>query len=454
MDIITDQQYKFFQEFQRREGGVPKKALLAQEKALVQPHLVLVDLIALKHEGTFPPEFAKADVDTLKTEDLVFSEYTGTKDKVIASLRKTDIERLDQIINKYLVDNPNLLTELKIADLSSVDPAQAVTLATEIVARSMKYAHQLVPRYKSRLNEEWKPKIEKMIKDGTYGSFIEEENKKYDNLSPDEILEQGEGVCRHYALATMAVYDRLKARDVVGKLKDTYLPYTSNSFDPQDVENHAFNTFVAHRAGFDTVVSVVDPTGYLSSLLPGNQEDFTITRAVSGLQVISQEGIREKLGISTEEILGAVNTQISRLENEERNRFSPDTSDIDTYLSLVDFKQRLVGANFETMSEEFANGIQKFLELIKDKKPHKIWQRVSSIFASSKLSDSGGGSVKSIGVVLDFSLKMTQRPQEEEWYFIKGRLSRYKEEYLTFSSTVEIQEVLRKIDELDKKWSG
>ncbi|MDO8676649.1 MAG: hypothetical protein Q7K16_03310 [Candidatus Azambacteria bacterium] len=157
--------------------------------------------------------------------------------------QRTDSEAVLRFVADWITKNPDRLITLNIDDWKDLAPWQAILLASEIVNDSMEYSHESLDN--------------KVL------------SEQLDQKGVHQLLEEGRGVCRHYAVVTKAVFDGIKHLQHSESLAGTEMQYVSvgESRTPTSIENtafdvqkHAFNVVAIAREDGSVHVSVIDPT--------------------------------------------------------------------------------------------------------------------------------------------------------------------------------------------------
>lgn len=354
-----------------------KSSLLAQERGFVRKTVAVVDLPTLRHEGTFPTEHQPASQDTISLRDLTGVLYG---DALIEKINRTDWTKVGQQIDQFVAENPDLLKGLDISDIANIDPAQAATLAVEMASAKIKYALDLVPQYYFLLDEESRLEVDRQRAEGSYANKIATEMQQIDQMTVDELVSGGKGVCRHYSLVAMGVYEQLKKLDQSGRLKDTYFVELGNVAMTEGEDPHSYNLLIARRPGFDTVLSIADPTMYRTPYTTGEQENFTESRLASAVAQIAKGDLPEKLNIDRKDLESILMERIDRYERRlNQNGGEVSQAQIDSYYSTYTALHIL---NKGSLTEFFDIQRKTTLRILrlkdKAKDPEKFFQDILS----------------------------------------------------------------------------
>jgi len=203
--------------------------------------------------------------------------------------------KLYSFVSSYL-ENDGLETvkQLRIENLDSLTPKQAIELATQIVIDLTKYKWSDA---KEKRGEAMKPKKTKADQSSVLQLLREGQLRRNDSDW------EGNGVCRNFASSVKAVFEALKVSQTkFSQLRDTYCVYegSAETFAPKrgkknifemNKAGHAWNTFVTvSREGAANAV-IVDATWAKRNLETKKIEglDYTLTRMEPVVNAIGQE---------------------------------------------------------------------------------------------------------------------------------------------------------------------
>jgi len=200
--------------------------------------------------------YFSSDQKDIQTKDATIEiKSEGLKHWLEFNHYKVDNEeKLSSIVTDWIKANPNLLQKLNIEDIAQITPYQTAVLAAKLVMDKMEY---------NRLDEYQK-----------------------DKLSAEILLEDGEGVCRHYSKLTCAVFNTLK---------QLYPENLNNSYMQEIIMPYVnYGAYHAHVGLFTVVdentliVSQFDPTWAESSRL-NNRLDYTEERILDLLYTLPKK---------------------------------------------------------------------------------------------------------------------------------------------------------------------
>ena len=212
------------------------------------------------------------------------------------TVKEKDWERqLYSFVSSYLEkDGAETAKQLRVENLDSLTPKQAIELATQIVIDLTKYKWSDT---KEQRGETAKPEKTKADQSTVLQLLREGQLRRNDSDW------EGNGVCRNFASSVKAVFEALKANQTkFSQLRDTYCVYEGGAeiFAPKrgkknvfeiNKTGHAWNTFVTvSREGAANAV-IVDATWAKRNLETKKVEglDYTLTRMEPVVNAIGQE---------------------------------------------------------------------------------------------------------------------------------------------------------------------
>jgi len=300
-DFETWQQAKeYFLQQRESEEGLTQKPLLEIQTSKNEK-------IAFFDFDSFNPQVAPSkqthDIPASIKKYLLGKEKLAGTDPSALTYQETVKERdwekeLYYFVSTYLEkDGAETAKQLRVKNLDSLTPKQAIELATQIVIDLTKY--------------KWSDTEEQR------GYTVKPEKTKADQSSVLQLLREGQlrrndsswegnGVCRNFASSVKAVFEALKANQTTfSQLRDTYCLYESGAktFAPKrEKENffernktgHAWNTFVTVSREEAANAVIVDATWAKRNLETKKVEglDYTLTRMEPVISAIGR-GLQE-----------------------------------------------------------------------------------------------------------------------------------------------------------------
>lgn len=362
----------------------------AKERAFSSGQVYMADLPALRN-WEFKPAEQKTD------NELVLKKIMGVDEGVWGSqlawemYKKTDIAKIEAQIDTYIAKHPEEWQKTQGKDGEFANPGAAAEFCIAMAANTIRYANEIVPgskEAKSLGEDKRKAKEEEM-----------------DARSADQILESGEGVCRHNAVAAMSIYERLKARDKAGKLKNSYLASTP-ILGSEDTRNHAFNTLVA--IGADRVtISAADST-WLKGLNDRTKDRFVEHRLGSITQMLMMPEAASVVPVEKGEWIGILEERKKRLHDDilaRKEQFNPAFCDkyIATELLLDDLR-----GNIEPGQENgLARGARDLIKIVQGDAVMNKWEAVADLMECGQMMEGGTlGRVEAVVLVAEAAIDL------------------------------------------------
>ena len=212
-----DELYKYFLIFQKE---LAKKTLIMNEtdtsklkqlvlkeslsrKPFLEIKLVNDYTLEMDSLNAFAPKIEAGDtiqLSDINLQGILDESYEVNYKKSIdqddkpSTIENEAIAKISIHLKNYLNKNPDILTDLKIKNITEVSPQKAILIATNIAIRIIKF---------SRLQSQ------------VQTNEGREEAKKNDtqsiiNYLKGNIDQDGNGVCRNYASVTKAIFDAIK----------------------------------------------------------------------------------------------------------------------------------------------------------------------------------------------------------------------------------------------------
>lgn len=313
----------------RSEYGGQLMLMAEAGEAFVQPHVGIADLPAWRTSSALNDEKFVDPEPAIPLSKLY--EEEPDKFNIVQKLEKTNWRVIDEHIAAFLTTHPDVAKSIGITSLNEpLHPASVATMAMEIAARNITYAYELVEEYYEYMEPEWKQKIDDLraqrnSADHRFTSngnpvqdFFNKENARYDEMTPDQILENRRGVCRQYSQVATAIYERAKQMQPDGPLKNTFLvpTYTADNGPAGiDTERHAFDLLIAHKGNLEhTMIGIMDPTWYIPDNTTGHEiERFAEARLISALQFATEHGLDQQFNIPKQELTNLIDGQLDRI---------------------------------------------------------------------------------------------------------------------------------------------
>ncbi|MCA9397843.1 hypothetical protein KC573_03360 [candidate division WWE3 bacterium] len=254
------------------------ETLLAQTGALVSDHVTVLPFEGLDDPEAFGSEkVTKRETEALHQQEVyLMHELMPYSESYTVSelIRTQDKKKMWKIISEA-VNDESIISEFggEIPDLSNLTPYEAFKLAGLIVAEQVTYDHLIADQehsldYMSRSKQLWWETLKKLSKK-RFNEQVKLYKSKLDQMTPDEILGEGYGVCRHMALSAVGVFNVLKEHQQGDSLRDTYMFYYApggKALRPSASDDlHAYNVLLhvgedIPGGGREITLSVIDPT--------------------------------------------------------------------------------------------------------------------------------------------------------------------------------------------------
>jgi hypothetical protein len=303
------------------DGGRHKILVESSRETILQNEsIVIANMVVINHDKIV--ENTPRANNQVELSDFYQgnSLIGGIQKDGLRAVSEMDRTKVQKIIETFAHENPDILRRYQINSLSDMSASQAVYFTTELVSRSLDYAHHIIPEYVDRLDEDTKAHVLDLQKTSEYEERIKELQQRYKQMTADEILEHRAGVCDQYAKASMGVYEVLKDMSLQHKLDNTFLLYHGNLFLPQEgAFIHAFNTFVAVGEG-RVVISSIDPTWFVPGEAQGNVSEIDVRdRFLSIMEIFNDQKLLNKLGLSFSDLAELANKRADQIFEELKN---------------------------------------------------------------------------------------------------------------------------------------
>ncbi|MBM3205206.1 hypothetical protein FJZ48_04515, partial [Candidatus Uhrbacteria bacterium] len=291
----THEDFSTWEEAQRCLLEAREKDAELTKKPIVELRLGSHERIAFSDLEAFKPRVAPTietyPIPSLLRRDMFTEDKLEGEDSSAMTYRETlkDPEwkqKLFGFVTKYLEQNATILKELRIQDIESLSPREAIELTTRLVLDLTKY-------YTDK--KVYEPQADHVGSDvqtqadrGTVEALLREGIRNKNDESW-----QGNGVCRNFASAAKAVFEAIKEHQgEYSRLRNTYCLYESGKdedYKPQrehsaltrgDRGGHAWNTFVTLSKEGAVNATTIDVTWAKRDLETGkiNNLDQTFTR--------------------------------------------------------------------------------------------------------------------------------------------------------------------------------
>ena len=165
--------------------------------------------------------------------------FKSSEEFIAQAMLNTDLQKLKnvffQLLERYLselVQEKIAPVDFKIDEWHKLEPDELILLINGVLIKHFRYDNEIAQKY--------------------------DVSKASNILSLDTLLEQGNGVCRHYAELSSIIYEQLKRDDRLiqrNDFKHTFLLYVSD-----DAMNHAYNASVKILPNGDFALTISDPT--------------------------------------------------------------------------------------------------------------------------------------------------------------------------------------------------
>ena len=198
------------------------------------------------------------------------------------NIDETDPEKFKKWLVEYLNKTPDILEKYAIIDHKQLTPKQAIQLASEITTRHLDYDYEQITFF------------------GRFTKGIFDN----DNDSVDELLEEGEGVCRNYKAAVKVIFDALRLLQTpeTTSLANTYATldgtsdfkslFTEKSSKERNiVDEHGWNSFYTVSPSGEVQGLVVDATWADEKGKDMENPDYTDSRFLFNLERMVIEGL-------------------------------------------------------------------------------------------------------------------------------------------------------------------
>jgi hypothetical protein len=295
--------HKYFDSWQRaKEYFLQQRE--SEEKLTQKPLLEIQtsknEKIAFSDLDSFNPRIAPSE----KSHEIPASieKYLLSKEKLALTepgastyqetVKEKDWERkLYSFVSSYLEkDGAETAKQLRVENLDSLTPKQAIELATQIVIDLTKYKW-------SDTKETIKPEKTKADQSSVFKLLREGQLRRNDSDW------EGNGVCRNFSSSVKAVFEALKTNQTkFSQLRDTYCVYErgTETFAPKrgnknffqtNKTGHVWNTFVTVSRERAANIVIVDTTWAKRNLETKKVEglDYTLTRMEPVINAIGQE---------------------------------------------------------------------------------------------------------------------------------------------------------------------